>query len=524
LKRSKHSLSNYKLLTCDMGKLVPIGVTEVLPGDTFRHSTSLLIRTVPLVAPVMHPVHVKVHHFFVPTRIIWEDFEKFITGGPDGEDASVAPTIDIPVGNHTTTPGAWSYGGLADYLGVPPTNVISTAIPISALPFRAYAMIFNEYYRDQDLVTPLALSKASGADVTTSVVLQNVAWEKDYFTTARPDPQKGPGVTVPVSGGTLPVGVNPDLDFPLTPDSEFPRFVRNDTGVDSTTAGVIQTVADATDPYVFKNDSADDPGVFYDPRNTLVANAPDGEFMINVADLRRSMAIQRYEEARSMYGSRYTEYLKYLGIRSSDARLQRPEYLGGGKQTIQFSEVLQTTPAEVDEEITDVGTLRGHGIGAVRSNRYQRFFEEHGFVISLMSVRPRAIYGSALPKTFRRPTKFDYFQKELMHLGQQSIYAHEVALAGTASMTAHWGYQDRYDDYRRVESTVAGQFRSGGGLEYWHMARLFGGTPTLNASFVTMDPTDRIYAETTSHELQVMASHNIKARRIVPKFAKPMIM
>lgn len=493
-----------------MGKLVPIGVTEVLPGDTFRHSTSLLIRTVPLVAPVMHPVHVKVHHFYVPTRLIWEDFEKFITGGPDGEDASAEPVKSITSG---TT--GYGIGSLADYLGYPP-NAQSTTHTISALPFRAYSLIFNEYFRDQDLVTPLTISKASGTDSTTNITLQNVAWEKDYFTTSRPDPQKGLAVTVPVEGATLPVETS---GAPYTPW----KAIRTDTGVYPVATGDLQHTNDGD---IFST-MAGTPSLAFDPLGGLEAVAGDGDLTIDVAQLRRSMAIQRYQEARSMYGSRYTEYLRYLGIRSSDARLQRPEYLGGGKQTIQFSEVLQTSPAEIDSEISDVGTLRGHGIGAVRSNRYQRFFEEHGFVISLMSVRPRAIYTQALPKYWKRPTKFDYFQKELMHLGQQEVYKREVCFLADAFSNEVFGYNDRYDDYRRVESTVAGQFRgdgTSGSLAYWHMGRNFTNTPELNEAFITMDPTDRIYAETTSHELQIMASHNIKARRIVPKVAKPMIM
>ena len=176
MKRSKHNLSNTKLLSLDGGELVPIGLMEVLPGDSIQHSTSALVRASPLLSPVMHPVHCRIHHFFVPNRLVWEDWEDFITGGPDGLDDSVFPTISMP------GVGGAPVGSLADYLGVP-TAVNS--LEVSALPFRAYALVFNEYFRDQDLVTPLTIDITSGPDTTTSTALQNCAWEKDYFTSAR---------------------------------------------------------------------------------------------------------------------------------------------------------------------------------------------------------------------------------------------------------------------------------------------------------------------------------------------------
>ena len=196
MKRNKFSLSHYKLLSCDMGELVPIGLTEVLPGDTIQQATSTLVRVSPLLAPVMHPVHIRIHHWFVPHRLVWEDWEDFITGGPDGMDASAFPTIITTYSAGPPATGTGVVGGLADYMGVPPY------IPqeVSALPFRAYALIWNEWYRDQDLQTPLVIDKGSGPDTTTNMTLQNVDWEKDCFTSARPWTQKGPEVTIPLVG------------------------------------------------------------------------------------------------------------------------------------------------------------------------------------------------------------------------------------------------------------------------------------------------------------------------------------
>lgn len=197
-----------------------------------------------------------------------------------------------------------------------------------------------------------------------------------------------------------------------------------------------------------------------------------------------------------------------MGVRSSDARLQRPEYLGGGRQTIQFSEVLQTA-----EGSNPVGEMAGHGIAAMRSNRYRRFFEEHGYIVTMMSVRPKTIYTQGLPRTWNRRTKEDFWQKELQHIGQQEVLNKEV-YASHSNPNGTFGYQDRYDEYRRSESTVSGEFRTSL-LDFWHMARMFSSDPALNADFVECVPTERIFAVPSQDVLYVMANHSIQARRLV---------
>lgn len=480
MKRSKFNLSHYKLATFDMGELVPVGLVEVLPGDTFRMATSALIRVSPLLAPVMHPVHVRIHHWFVPHRLVWEDWEKFITGGPDGMDSSVFPVLQA---------GSFTQGSLADYLGVPPGDL--SALDVSALPFRGYQLIWNEWYRDQDLQTTAGIDKTSGTDTTTSQALQNCSWEKDYFTSARPWTQKGPEITLPLGA-----------DAPVVSDgSGVPTFV-----VPTTSPSALNTTAGGSNIITGVSQASSAAMAWSDPNLKADLSAATAA---SINDLRLAFALQRYEEARARYGSRYTEYLRYLGVRSSDARLQRPEYLGGGRQTIQFSEVLQTGPDTSDE---GVANMLGHGISAVRSNRFQRFFEEHGYIFSLMSVLPKTMYAQALHKTWIRRTKEDFWQRELQHIGQQEVLNQEV-YALSAGPYAVFGYQDRYDEYRRMESGIAGDFRST--LDHWHYARIFASAPSLNADFVKSVPTKRVNAVESEDVLWVMANHRIGARRMV---------
>lgn len=481
MKRSKFSLSHYRLMTGNMGTLYPIAVTEALPGDTIQQATSALIRCAPMLAPVMHPVRVRIHHWFVPTRLIWDDWEDFITGGPTGMDISEYPTLTAPA------VGGFPVGSLGDHMGLP-TAVDSMAV--SALPFRAYALIWNENYRDQDLQTELPIDTTSGVDTTTNTALQNAAWEKDYFTSSRPWEQKGPAITIPLGTYAPVVGtVNNTPSFKGI--SASPVSLMGTNGNNSTTWNAASTVSGPA--------SWDNPQL----RTDL-----SGASAITINRLREAFALQRFEEARARYGSRYTEYLRYLGVLSSDARLDRPEYLGGGKQTIQFSEVLQTAEGE-----NPVGDMAGHGIGAMRSNRYRRFFEEHGYIISLISVQPKTMYMQGIPRTFNRRTREDFWQKELEHIGQQEVLNKEV-YAAHATPDGTFGFQDRYDEYRRKESSVSGEFRTTQ-LNYWHLAREFSTTPALNADFVKCVPTERIFADNASDTLYVMANHSIQARRMV---------
>lgn len=476
MKRSKHNLSNYKLATMDMGKLVPVQVQEVLPGDTMRMETSALVRLSPMLAPVMHPVTVRFHHWFVPNRLVWDQWEDFITGAED---------IQIP---KYTFDNTVPDGSILDYMGIP--SPTSGSLSINALPLRAYNLIFNEFYRDQDLVSER---------VEHDISLATVAWRKDYFTAARPWAQKGEDIVLPIgteapvisNGNPLQVhfgdGYNHDLAVTTDGGTTLPgRVYAADTD---------QTHDDI--PMIFGTDTG------------LKADLSSATG-ISATEFREFFALQRYNEARARYGSRYTEYLRYLGVTPSDARLQRPEYIGGGKSTVQISEVLQTA---YDGGQTPVGTLRGHGITAVRTRSAKKFFEEHGYVITLMSVIPKSIYQDGVHRTWLRTDKEDFYQKELQHVGQQEVKLGEVYAKSPDSVGNIFGYQDRYSDYTSTPSQVAGEFRNE--LDYWHLARKFDQAPGLNSTFISCDPSKRIFAEQTKHSLWCMINNKCVARRMV---------
>ncbi|AXH74311.1 MAG: major capsid protein [Microviridae sp.] len=495
MKRNKFSLSHYQLSTMDMGYVLPIACYEVLPGDTIQHATSALIRCTPLATPPMHPVSIRIHHWYVPSRIIWDEFEDFITGGDYGSVPPVHPYSILPTG--------WSAGDLGDHLGLP-LNVDN--LTFNALPIRAYGLIINEHYRDQDLTPERVVSKASGLDNTTTLTVATANWQKDYFTQARPWAQKSPDISIPMNDASV---QSNGQAITIAPQGA-PTSYRNMTMTTGTpNVGYSGSAITTTGNTVWGNQTG------------LAAQTQAAAGTIN--QLREAFALQRYAEARARYGSRYTEYLRYLGVNSSDSRLQRPEYLGGGKTTLQFSEVLQTGPASDDGSQT-VGEMFGHGMGSMRSNRFRRFFEEHGYVMSLMSVMPKPIYSQGISRMWLKSDKEDYFQKELEAIGQQPIEKAEIFVDPVTYPTGAgdtWGWTNRYQEYKQIHSTVANGFRPGALYDDWHFSRAFSAAPVLNDSFIRGPVTKRPFADQTNNTLLVMARHSIQARRMLQKNPTP---
>lgn len=498
MKKGKFDLSHGHLLSCNMGNLVPIGCFEALPGDVLSHKTTLLLRTQPLLAPVMHRVQVRIHHYFVPYRLIWDDWEDFITGGPDGLNASTFPTIALPASTGLLA------GSLGDYLGLP---IGIPDLPVSALPYRAYALIWNEHYRDQDLQsTPLTIDTTDGVDSTTNQDLQYVSWPKDYFTKARPWEQKGPSITIPIgdSAPVMGIALHTTSAYTGTPTSY------KDAAGNAPPPGTNwdTNVASSNNLAIRGDNTSKVPDIYADL---------SGASSITVAAMREALALQTYEENRARYGSRYSEYLRQaFGVRPADARLQRPEYLGGGMQAIQFSEVLQTA-----EGTNQVGTMRGHGIGAMRSNRYVRFVQEHGVVMSMMSVVPEAIYMEGIARMWNRRNKEDFYTPELAHIGQQAVLNKEL-MAGHASPDDTFGYSDRYAEYRSEWSRVSGEFQEST-LNHWHLARDLPTDVALNSDFIECVPTERVFPVASQDVLYVKANHGIRALRCVDPSARSFI-
>lgn len=491
-KRNKFSRSHYNLLTCNMGELIPIYWDEVIPGDIWQHRTSALIRLNAQVYPVMHPVKVRIHHWYVPYRLLWEDYEDFFTGGNDGTETPGFPRM-APTGTVTA-------GELLNYLGLPVGT--PTAQIFNAMPVRAYTKIYNDHYRDQDLITELTMSVASGVDGTTNRTLQNVSWEKDIFTTARTTTQRGSDLSIPLTGNAdvVPTG-NEQPTFKFTGDAGpfAMRSTLSTTNLDWNSSPSVTAQAEWSDPKL-EADMSSVSGV-------------------TLEDLRLAIGKQRYMEIMQRAGARYGEYARAIfGVNNPDARLQLPEYLGGGKQTIAFSEILATA----EGTNTEVGDQKGHGIAAIRTRRYRRFVPEHGIIMSLMSVVPRAIYAHHIERQMNRnasTVKEDYFTPQLQGIGDDEILNNEV-YALHSSPSGVFGYQNRYEEYRTKLSRVTAEMEESPNYNR-HLARILSGTPALNQSFIECSPSKRIFADTSPDAMQCMISHSIQTRRPVGRTGMP---
>ena len=517
-KKSTFDLSHERKFTMNFGDLVPCFLQEVVPSDKFQVNFEAMVRLMPLLSPIIHRINVHVHFFFVPYRILWNDFEKFITGQ---NDELVFPQFQ---GNFSKFATVHPIGSLGDYLGLPSDRYeelsasVANAPNVSQMPFRAYYKIWYDYYRDQNLQTGATADDPNetiapyggivnvdddGSYVNINM-LRKRAWEKDYFTSCLPSAQRGDAVTFPLLG-SAPVEGRPNL-YDVDEDGYMSGGSAIGTGPDKGLAGEDYT-------YMHKVRMQNALG----NTDPLVANL-DEAASTTVNDLRRSFALQRWLEKSMRMGERYAEQLlSRFGVKSSDARLQRPEFLGGGKLPVQIAEVVQSSQTDT----TPQGTLTGKSLTGGRVNGFTRFFEEHGIVLGIMSITPRTAYQQGIPRIFSKFDKFDYLEPMFAHIGEQEVTKKEL-FVGESGQDDVFGYQERYAEYRFAFDSVHGTMRDS--LDFWHMGRKFSVLPSLSEDFIVIDntTTNRPFpVEFTEDKIIVQTYADVKAIRPLPKFGTP---
>lgn len=499
--RSTFNLSHDVKMSFNMGDLIPTCAIDVLPGDFFEIGVENMMRFAPLVSPVMHQVNITTHYFFVPNRILWSEWEDWIIG----ESNVLPPTFNMS-GNEGITEGS-----LGDYMGLP---TINRGYAINALPFAAYNKIWNEYYRDNNLQSEITDTVSPGNNATMTTAAQDTpqkrAWMHDYFTSALPNAQQGAEVEIPLVNQTVPVTLDPNNTTPWQVEN-----AATGAGIGNVT---LSTGADA----LLEGSGTD---AQLDPQGSLVVDI--NSQATDITTLRTSFRLQEWLEKNMRGGRRYIEQIMtHFGQKSSDARLNRPEYIGGSKQRMVISEVLSTAQT-VDQSSNDipVGNLAGHGISVGGGNKWKYKAEEHGWIIGIVNVQPTTAYSQGVHRKFTRDDKLDYAWPTFANIGEQPILSQEVygdqGVAGTGKEV--FGYVPRYSEYKYENNRIAGQMRTD--LEHWHLGRRFTTRPALNEAFIQADPSKRIFAVTDPDEDTIYAQiyNNIRVNRALPKYGIPSI-
>ncbi len=481
-KRNNFDLSYSSALTCQMGNLIPVMNMEVVAGDKFKFNTDMLIRFNPLVAPIYQSIDAYTHFFFVPYRILWDNWEDFITGGKNNTAGIAKPTLKVSV----------EKGSLADYLGLPNYPSTSGYLVVDSAPFKAYQLIYNEYYRDQNLVDEIPIAKDLNGDLPSSfapylTTLRKRAWEHDYFTSCLPFAQKGPSVSMPTADATI------------VADGTL-RLQPFESG----------TMSTAQNGYVVSNGN---PKEYSSGLKVNELTSP------TINEFRRALAVQKYQELLARAGSRYTEWLRaFFGTSPADARLQRPEYLGGGKQPVYIQEVLQQS----ETSTTALGSFAGKATSAGSTRIVTKEFTEPGILMGILSVIPHTAYYQGIPKQWTKFDRYDHFTPQFEHIGEQPVYNQELYVSDDSQTNRNiFGYLPRYAEYKYSNDEIHGEFRDT--LKYWTLARGFSVAPTLSKEFIECSPSNEIFAMPDEQNLLVQLHHNILAKRKMSVYSTPNI-
>ncbi|WNK15004.1 MAG: major capsid protein [Microvirus sp.] len=526
--RSSFDRSHGIKTTFNAGWLVPFYVDEVLPGDTFNANLTAFTRLATPLFPFMDNIYLDTFFFFVPNRLVWSNWEKF-----NGEQDNPADSTSFLVPQQVSPASPVGYrqpanwltpttnelnGALADYMGIP-TNI--PGLSHNALPLRAYNLIYNDWFRDQNIQNSAVVDRTDGPDTITNYVLRRRGKRHDYFTSALPFPQKGPAVSIPLTGNAPIRGLG---------------FVGNTANVQLNLANMRETapLSNRTYPFAMPLRDGTVNNTFYAELDS--ATAATGKPLIyadlsaataaTINQLRQSFQLQKLYERDARGGTRYTEIIQaHFGVISDDARLQRPEYLGGGSSPIVVNPVAQTSA--VTGQPTPQGNLAAIGTGTIMGHAFTKSFTEHGYVIGLISARADLTYQQGLNRMWTRSTRFDYYWPALSHIGEQAVQNREIFAVGSANLTqdlATFGFQERYAEYRYKPSQICAQFRSNftAPLDTWHLAQNFLTLPTLNATFIEENPPiNRVIAVTTAPHFIMDAHLKLKCARPMPVYSVP---
>lgn len=538
--RSRFDRSASLKTSFNAGDVVPFFLDEVLPGDTFSVDTSKVVRMQTLLTPMMDNVYLDTYYFFVPNRLVWDHWKEFC--GENTESAWIPQTeYTMP---QITSPAdqGWSVGTLADYFGIP-TGV--AGLSVSALPFRAYALIMNEWFRDQNLQDPLVVptDDSTVAGVNTGTFVTDVAKGgkpfiaakyHDYFTSALPAPQKGPDVAIPVAqAASYPVYPLAQSVSPSGADSlkwqkrDGSKFTYNSSqygafGVSSDFSDGA-SVSDSTMLKQFESGSSS----VYDviPAN-LWAVADGNAAAATINQLRLAFQIQKFYERQACGGSRYTEVVRsFFGVTSPDARLQRPEYLGGNRVPINVNQIVQQSGTESSG--TPQGTVVGQSLTTDKHSDFTKSFTEHGLIIGVMVARYDHTYQQGLNRLWSRKDKFDYYWPVFANIGEQAIKNKEIFAQGNDKDNEVFGYQEAWAEYRYKPNMVTGEMRSAyaQSLDVWHLADDYSTLPSLSDSWIREDKAniDRVLAVTSAVSNQFFADIYVKnyCTRPMPMYSVP---